>query len=66
MKPYEKVTATVVLENGKRYKYDTSRRNLNKIVKLIREKFNNNLYGILVEYTTSLFEEEIGYNAEWL
>lgn len=66
MKPYEKITITAVLENGKRYKYEATKNSVSIIPNLIKEKFGKNLYGILVEYRKMLFDEELGYNAEWL
>lgn len=56
---YEKVTMTAVLLNGKRFSYKATRHSLDAMAESIRNKFNINLYGILVEFERGEYQEAI-------
>jgi hypothetical protein len=64
-KPCEKITIYAVLKNGKRIKYDATRNSEDIIPKLIKDKFKDKLYGVLVEKQKMLFGEEIDYTSYW-
>ncbi len=64
-KPCEKITIYAVLKNGKRYKYEATKNSETIIPKLIKDKFGDKLYGVLVEKQKFLFGEELDWTSYW-
>lgn len=65
-KPYEKITIYAVLKSGKRLKFEATKNSESILPNLIKDRYQDRLYGILVEKQKILFDEELDRTAYWL